>query len=857
MAENERTETEVIAEFTKIPGLGLKKAKKLYDKGYRSIEDLKRASFEELASIDGIGESRATLIKNYFAELEEKSKQEEKAMPEEAGSEEKGKEEKGEIEPKIAVEAEEKKEVEREEVVEEKEVVEKEAKFEEKVAETKEVTETEEEIAKMEKELEEVERVVESSKGKEAKIVFEEKVKPREGLINGVPIKKGYKLGRRKTSSMLRYVAIGLISVLILASIITIWYAILPESPISIDGRIDDWHGVATYREDSRANVSSIEVVEYGMLFEERRVNFFARTQGDIFGTTTGVEVLRIFIDADSTAETGYQYRGFGAEYKIEVTGWEGTIHSANLQRFSTDANAMNYSAWENAGEVRVEKSANIVEGCIKLSGLNNARAIFVMSYYEAQNIVEKVCGAPASPKYKSLGISQRYIGGDVVHQGDEVLEIKLVARGGEVQVNSISVENADVALPKNTIGKDEEIVVKATAKSLSEGKGYNFKIAQIGTDAPYLIEGNGGSAYFGTLPAGIVIDGAFGDWAGKHKGVDAKGDARPDTDLVEYAAEVSNNAYFYMAVDGTMLAGCEIPSLGARPSPQPGPVGPVVLKENLGLDIARVYIDLLNSTINTFNPAMISHGYLIELQGRNGQVISAKAWNWENGMRAREVGNANIVYGINNGKIEFSADMSVLAGVSPDSKFYFEMTNWLGEKDVSEFAYTRDFCRNNNLDMETVVTTITMEKVSPMQTRQALWLYGNITPAGTYYIRITNQNTGQIVTTESDPTGYFGTLLATDGNDGGAEPGDTLLLEVFTDPGYTNQVIVNPSIFTVTSEDFNNQFIGGPAKDLSATVEMQLPVFSFLLIGVVLGISRFSSGRSVRLKGSRGCHQA
>ncbi|MEM4161091.1 MAG: hypothetical protein QW531_03835, partial [Thermoplasmata archaeon] len=92
-------------------------------------------------------------------------------------------------------------------------------------------------------------------------------------------------------------------------------------------------------------------------------------------------------------------------------------------------------------------------------------------------------------------------------------------------------------------------------------------------------------------------------------------------------------------------------------------------------------------------------------------------------------------------------------------------------------------------------------------------------------------------------------------GNDGGAEPGDTLLLEVFTDPGYTNQVIVNPSIFTVTSDDFNNQFIGGPAKDLSATVlEMQLPVFPILLIGVVLGISRFSSGRSVRLKGS---HQA
>ena len=67
-----------LTEFTKIQGIGLSKAKKLYEMGYRSIEDLKKASFEEIAK--GIGASRATLIKEYIAQLAEKEKT--KAKPE-------------------------------------------------------------------------------------------------------------------------------------------------------------------------------------------------------------------------------------------------------------------------------------------------------------------------------------------------------------------------------------------------------------------------------------------------------------------------------------------------------------------------------------------------------------------------------------------------------------------------------------------------------------------------------------------------------------------------------------------------------------------------------------------------------
>ncbi|MCX8174502.1 MAG: VCBS repeat-containing protein, partial [Thermoplasmata archaeon] len=47
-----------------------------------------------------------------------------------------------------------------------------------------------------------------------------------------------------------------------------------------------------------------------------------------------------------------------------------------------------------------------------------------------------------------------------------------------------------------------------------------------------------------------------------------------------------------------------------------------------------------------------------------------------------------SIVYGLSDGKIEFSASLTAIAGLTSDTKFYFEMSNWLGQKDASELPY-------------------------------------------------------------------------------------------------------------------------------------------------------------------------
>ncbi|MEM4293419.1 MAG: DUF835 domain-containing protein, partial [Thermoplasmata archaeon] len=518
---------------------------------------------------------------------------------------------------------------------------------------------------------------------------LEEKRKETHGLVNGTKIQRRVQKVRKGEK---KHMVLGVFAcALILSSIFLVLYAFQSPAKIKIDGNLEDWLGIARYTDDLQVANQDINLSEYSVYYESEKVYFYAKVSGNLFnGIHNGYDSLLIFVDTDGNLETGYKIECLGADAKIEVSGYDGEIRSASVSRFIEDTFStkpeLNYSAWENAGEVRVEKRENVVEGYARIGGLANPVSLVVMRHYEGNGYAEKRGMALVGKTEGSLVIYQNFIGNDVVNADADVLELRLVAKGNGVHVEAVSLENATVDLPKKDLGVDEELTVRCRAKSLSEGVAYGFAVSGVNTNVPCRIVGSGGKAYFGSLPSGIVIDGAFGDWQGVQKGSDASGDAGQNIDLREYASAIASNAYFYMAVDGTMLAGCEIPVLGARP--QQGPVGPVVLKENLGLDVARVYIELLNSTINTFNPAMIQHGYLIELQGRNGEVISAKAWKWENGVRAEEIQNPGIAHGLSNGRIEFSVGLDKLPGIDPNSKFYFEMSNWLGEKDASEVAY-------------------------------------------------------------------------------------------------------------------------------------------------------------------------
>jgi large subunit ribosomal protein L32e len=114
---------DAIKEFTKIKGVGKAKAELLYDKGFDSLDKLKKATTKDLAKVEGITETIAKNIKDQLKETKvakikapkKKKVEKPKEKEEKPKAELKAKPEKKKKKPKVAKKEEEEEEPEEEE----------------------------------------------------------------------------------------------------------------------------------------------------------------------------------------------------------------------------------------------------------------------------------------------------------------------------------------------------------------------------------------------------------------------------------------------------------------------------------------------------------------------------------------------------------------------------------------------------------------------------------------------------------------------------------------------------------------------------------------------------------------------
>lgn len=69
--EGEEEEEEIVKEFCQLKGIGEKVAETLYNAGYESVDDLKRAGKKALLNIKGLGKKRGNLIWEHITRGEE------------------------------------------------------------------------------------------------------------------------------------------------------------------------------------------------------------------------------------------------------------------------------------------------------------------------------------------------------------------------------------------------------------------------------------------------------------------------------------------------------------------------------------------------------------------------------------------------------------------------------------------------------------------------------------------------------------------------------------------------------------------------------------------------------------------
>src|SRR5207247_10250662 len=97
------------------------------------------------------------------------------------------------------------------------------------------------------------------------------------------------------------------------------------HAPIQIDGQFNDWARVATEAMASGGVLNpNVDIVRFGVVPNLGPIAFFVEVAGSALmggGPSPGtMDTVRIFIDTDGSASTGYRIDGLGADRHIEVS---------------------------------------------------------------------------------------------------------------------------------------------------------------------------------------------------------------------------------------------------------------------------------------------------------------------------------------------------------------------------------------------------------------------------------------------------------------------------------------------------------------------------------------------------------
>ncbi len=420
----------------------------------------------------------------------------------------------------------------------------------------------------------------------------------KNGLINGTGLVNG--IGRGAPPAERRGPWRFMVSLIIILLIILapLMGTLLLEKKYMyrVDGKFEEWKtGIPYYGLERASGDINIRYVKFHPA--DNGIYFYIKTVSEMLKNSSGIY---IFLDTDNSTSTGYLIRGIGADYMVEIYGWNSTLKGKTLYYFnSTDQH--DFAGFHSMGSVSAILRGDNLEGFAKVPA-SHFRAIVVSYnyafmediapclYYGRRNfIVEEYSGSSVLPLDKRAAVLKMPIrGGDIriwsmkflingtadardikfsLYQdnGNGVLDSEdtLISASYILQGDTLSFDNLDLSVSNATL-------FLAVVPHGSSQKTLSVRIEEIGANIPYFLDYRIVQAsYIGKISEVPHVDGSFADWrnaqqdsaddvitSGKVLAVDA------NIDLLRYSSYTGKSLLVYLMVKGRLLGGTDVPTL-------------------------------------------------------------------------------------------------------------------------------------------------------------------------------------------------------------------------------------------------------------------------------------------------------
>ncbi len=363
-----------------------------------------------------------------------------------------------------------------------------------------------------------------------------------------------------------------------------------------VDGNFQEWKSEIPYY-GLRSPKNSINILNVKFHPGDNGIYFYIHPQDDIFKNSTGIY---IFLDTDTSSDTGYLVQGIGADYMVEIYGWNSSIVGKTLYIFN-GTNQQDFSNFKSISGVNVIYKNGKIEGFVSLP-YKKFRAITI-SYDFIGN--EGVVPCPLYGEESFLVIEEKYANILKLNESNALLKIEFV--GKNIEMNSLSFKFSGNANPQNipfSLYEDNGDGIFDSHDSLIsqgeiEGDNLTFKnislkinnstlflvlrpdygnlektvkieLLHIEANKKYFIDNRiEDGTYIGKIPSKPIIDGSFSDW--KNPSTDSPQDVissngsmridAPNIDLMHFSFYNADKLYVFMDVRGRILGGTDAPT--------------------------------------------------------------------------------------------------------------------------------------------------------------------------------------------------------------------------------------------------------------------------------------------------------
>lgn len=520
------------------------------------------------------------------------------------------------------------------------------------------------------------------------------------GALNGGGagvIKPGTPRGRYQLLLRWRVLVLLVALVVVLA---TFWYmaGVVEKSPYEVDGDGGDWSDATMFSIASASPSPSTNVVEWSVAPHRNELYIYVRTEEPLM-SSNDVESFYLFIDSDSSASTGYTILGTGANFMIELQGWNESVMQSTVWRYDSHDDQLDWSSWAYAAAAVAAIEGDELEARIWLpfEVEDDSRFMLVSRGQQAAGCASYpvvlrggllVVGVSPTPDVAADGILTAY-------QSAQLVSLTFRCEGEGGTVSSVTPELVGIAsssaIQQFSIepGEEHTIELLVDSSELTAGQFVSVTVESDDISSTFSkihMVGESVKAYVGSAPDTISIDGAFADWAGRTvTDFDPAPLANPDIDIDEVGAHNSTvDSFFYISVRGDMCSGDFVPEIGSKPSGTGG--GAVVPTRRTAEDFMSVYIDSDQSaatgSIITSDGTPIGADYLIEITGLCGEIKSTAVMMFHtNGWVELET---PVDAAIDLSRMEIGVPSSGIGASTGPIDFLIISTDWKGNEDLA-----------------------------------------------------------------------------------------------------------------------------------------------------------------------------